>query len=147
MRYWLLLLTSIVLSIAGIVWGILSKDPANGARGGAIAVMVSLVALFISRGYGAKVYDIIARQMQEIGKSADRPQGMSVEERIQALKNQITGLGEQIGLNTQEQFEQNVFLALSTATGTLAWGFGDMATTGLLYIMQIKPVPSCMCVN
>jgi hypothetical protein len=96
--------------------------------------MVSLVALFIARGYGVKVYDIIANQMQEIGKSADRPQGMSVEERIQSLKNQLTGMGEQIRLNAEEQFEQNVFLAISTAIGTLAWGFGDMVTTGLLHL-------------
>jgi hypothetical protein len=147
MRYWLLFAASVVLSIAGITWGVLSGNPVNGTRGGSVAVMFSFAALFISRGYGAKVYDIIAHQMQEMGRSADRPQGTSVEERIESLKTQLTAMGEQIRLNAEEQFEQNICLALSTVTGTLTWGFGDMATTGLLHSKPVIAAWLCQILN
>jgi hypothetical protein len=137
MRYWAVLSASIVLSILGIIWGVLSANPANGARGGALAVMISLVALFISREYGAKVYDIIAHQMQEIGRSADSPRETSIEENIEALKNQLTAMGEQSRLNGQEQSKQNFVLAVATAIGTFVWGFGDMITT---FVLWSKPV-------
>jgi hypothetical protein len=135
--YWIILLLSAISSITGIVAGGFFFEPADGGRGGAVAVVISLIALFTSRGYGTRIYNIIVNEIEGlVNIDSDTSNNAPVDreyvrEHIQSLKIQLTALSHHLSLDATEQRIQNIFLAVSTAIGTFVWGFGDIAASHL----------------
>ena len=68
LRYGLVVLASILLSVGGILIGAFVTQPADGGRGGAIAVALAFFVLFVRRDYGARVYAAITRKSRRSKK-------------------------------------------------------------------------------
>jgi hypothetical protein len=65
-RFGIVLTFAIILSAGGIPFAaFVTKSAQDGGRGGALAVALSFAVLFLSRGYGTKVYDILTKEAQE----------------------------------------------------------------------------------
>ncbi len=136
--YWAILLLVIVLSAGGIfVAGFITKDPLDGTRGGALAVGLSLVVLFLRPNYGQRVYKILTieavrtKVIIESLKVNPHPASSAPSE-----KDKIDALVAGAKADTDEQQLQNIFLALSSGIGTLVWGFGDLPATWLIAVLS-----------
>jgi hypothetical protein len=123
---------SIALSIGGVAFAIFySKHDVDGQRGGAIADIIALAALFGTRNYAAGVYEALTREsigrrvrIFNLTKSRNNT-SVTVSTAI-PLEAKIKGLEARLGLEAQGQVKQNIWLALSTTVGTAFWGFGDI---------------------
>jgi len=132
--YWVILSLVILLSAGGIfVAGFITKDPLDATRGGALAVGLSLIVLFLRPNYGQRVYEILTieavrtRTIIESLKVNPQPVSPSPSE-----KEKIDALVAGAKADTDEQKLQNIFLALSSGIGTLVWGFGDFPAKWLI---------------
>jgi hypothetical protein len=137
---WLLILC-IALSFGGIaVAAFATCNPNDAGRGGALAVALSFAALFLSKSYGALIYDLITKTIPEIerniGASPETTPPVSAEikpfyDRLVMLENKSTGLAAKLGTDANGQKIQNGYLAAASIIGTLVWGFGDLASPHL----------------
>jgi hypothetical protein len=133
-RYRGVLLLCIVLSVGWIIASAITNHPADGGRGGAIAVAVSLVVMFLSRGYGSKAFlariSSITSEEQLKGIEADT-NAPDANARISALEQNVSAIVTAIrtsqDITDSSTRRQSWFLAISSGVGTIAWGFGDWA--------------------
>jgi len=132
MKYLAVLALAIALSAGGIAYAVHgSKNKDDGGRGGALAVAVAFIVLFVGRSQGTKVYTILAEEGPQLLNSieaqagatpdptADQADSSPVETRVNALLAKLR-------TDANEQRIQNIYLALTSVIGTLAWGFGDL---------------------
>lgn len=97
---------SIALSIGGIVYAVARSIPADGGRGGALAVALTFFMLFMSRGTAE---DALAGPL---------PQGIPDGEIIR-IRNALASM-------LDWQSNEKIYLTISSVCGTIAWGFGDV---------------------
>jgi hypothetical protein len=132
-RYNLVLASCVLLSLGGIVWAAAADSAADAGRGGAIAVAVSFVVMFLSRGYGARA--LLARMSTidskvQLSRLAGKPEPDD-QTKIANLNHDVAAIAA--ALRTSQRItdasltRQNRILAISSGIGTIAWGFGDWA--------------------
>jgi hypothetical protein len=132
---------SVFLSLGGILIGAFVTEPADGGRGGAIAVALAFLVLFVRRGYGARVYEAIARDLpamrEEVSKlrQGTAPATANAEDLAQ-VKRQVTAIVSRIDTEADGQKIQNRALAWASCIGTIAWGFGDMLAKWLSKVIR-----------
>jgi len=131
--YALVFVVSTGFSIGGIVFAAL-HDPMDGGRGGAIAVAIAFICLFIRRDFGLLAYKAIVdeipqlqgeiktilQRLEDVAVSSESPSDATRE-----LTRRVDGISELIAVNADGQTRQNFAVAVASVAGTLAWGFGD----------------------
>jgi hypothetical protein len=132
-----------LLSVGGIVYAVcVTKSAQDGGRGGALAVALSFAVLFLSRGYGTRVYDILTKEAPEAIAELDKLTGKSGN-RVITADEKIDALVSKTRIDAQVQESQNIFLAASSAIGTIAWGFGDMVAQYFIGVPAAIPCLGC----
>jgi hypothetical protein len=118
----------ITSSLLGIILAVfVTCDPADGGRGGAVAVALALFNLFISKNYGLRLFEArttiprLIAGFQKLGKLA--PTLAEAALTPDKLAEEVTAA---LKTDNTEQNRLNWYLAFSTFVGTLAWGFGDI---------------------
>jgi hypothetical protein len=134
-KYLAILILAIALSAGGIAYAVhCSKNQDDGGRGGALAVALAFVVLFVSRGQGAKVYDILADEGPELLKKIEalqvtRPALGETAGKVAnnpTAETRVNALVAKLRTDSNDQRKQNIYLAFTSVIGTLAWGFGDL---------------------
>ena len=117
-KNWTVLIIALGLSLGWIIYAALHST-ADGGRGGALAVCLSLCTLFWNAPYGVKVQ----RELQEAQVSAKNG--------AESLEIAVDGILSRMNIEADGLGKQNRFLFWSSGLGTLAWGFGDWAAQWL----------------
>src|SRR2546421_12405953 len=141
-RFWLVFSTSIVSSIGGLLVAVfVTRNAADGGRGGAIGPAVALAFMFLTRDYGAKLYSAVTRRLPDIeariklleqkGPRGEKP-APPAEATLADLRTRVDALAAAIAIDAKGQKTQNAFLALATFVGTIVWGFGDLGAQILI---------------
>jgi hypothetical protein len=153
--YRCILALCLILSGAGIWIAIhVTKDSADGARGGAVAVGVALISLFLSRDYGARIQRAVSEVLPTAMKKIDdwrRKLDKSTTEReadknsnivsqINGIRERVSGIEHRLTADAEGQKVQNFYLALATAAGTFFWAFGDVVAKCLIPV-SVPPRP------
>ncbi|HEV2962129.1 MAG TPA: hypothetical protein VG649_09920 [Candidatus Angelobacter sp.] len=141
-RYGLVVLIAVVLSVAGVLIGAFVTDPADGGRGGAVAVALAFIVLFVRRDYGSRVYDALTKDIPALRQQirnlregkADVPKD---GENLAEIKKQVTAIVSRLDTESDGQKDQNRALAWASCIGTIAWGFGDLAAKLLKLVCHI----------
>jgi hypothetical protein len=135
-RYGLVVLASILLSVGGILTGAFVTRPADGGRGGAIAVALAFFVLFVRRDYGARVYAALTKEIPAIKEEVSllrqsKPAPAASAPDIGQVKRQVTAIVSRLDTEADGQKIQNRALAWASCIGTIAWGFGDVLASWL----------------
>lgn len=133
-----LVIVACLVSLAGIFWAaFISGNSDDGGRGGAIAVGLSLFALFGTRNYAAEMYEAMTtnrgdseRRILKLTRPGQQPGTAPVK-----TDERVTALVARLQSEAEGQKLQNKCLALSSGVGTIAWGFGDVAAKALMACM------------
>jgi hypothetical protein len=130
-RYNSVVVASIALSLGGVAVGAWVTKPDDGGRGGAIAVALAFLILFVRRNYGARVYDALTKDIPSL-----RDQIISLRQGKEPLAKDMGDTGElrrqliamvsRLDIEADGQNRQNRALAWASCIGTIAWGFGDI---------------------
>jgi hypothetical protein len=138
-RFVIVLCIAVLLSAGSIPFAAyVTKSAQDGGRGGALAVALSFAVLFLSRGYGTKVYDVLTKEAQAVNTNLQKIRGaagggaLTSDQKIDALVSKTT-------IDADVQHNQNVYLAWSSGIGTIAWGFGDIAAQWLIGAPAVVP--------
>jgi len=125
-----------VLSLGGIAVGAWITKPSDGGRGGAIAVALAFLILFIRRDYGARLYQAIVTDIPGIkDQITNLRQGREVVPTAATdaatLHRQFVAIVSRLDTEADGQNRQNGALAWASCIGTIAWGFGDIVACWL----------------
>jgi hypothetical protein len=104
-------IVSIALSIGGIVYAFVRSVPADGGRGGALALALTFFMLFMGRG------------TPEDALREPIPDGIPNGESMR-VRNALASM-------LDWQSKEKVYLTISSVCGTIAWGFGDVISAWL----------------
>jgi hypothetical protein len=119
-RYAAVITLSFAISIAGVLWAAHRHTWQEGGRGGALATLVSLAALFLRPDYGLRIY--------EARKARIKPNLSKLDELAEELKALVAGWR----INSRGQAHQNRALVIASFIGTFFWGFGDQIAKRLM---------------
>jgi len=140
-KYRAIVFFSALSSAGGIFLGVVGWIKIENAnRGGAIAVALAFLTLFVRSDYGARLQAAINDSPQiaaiiETFKENSAPTQHDQQAKDhQALKTQVVGLTERLKADAASQARQNRALTWASVIGTLIWGFGD------LFACQIQKV-------
>jgi hypothetical protein len=132
------LIVCVILSIGGIV---IAGQPSDAGRGGALAVALSLVILFFSESPGMRTFSLLTIDAVELKNRIKRlddtpkiePSDKTVDDQLKHIETRLDDVCKAfIGshkINERALFWNNFQMALGSAVGTLAWGFGDFFVT------------------
>jgi hypothetical protein len=109
-KYFILSGIAIAISVLWIIGAAILDRPSDGGRGGAIGVALSFYILFANNNLAARGYN--------------RLKNAPVKEQIEMIESRFD-------VADKATRRQNQFLIWSSVIGTIAWGFGDWAATGL----------------
>jgi hypothetical protein len=109
---------AILFSFGWIVGAAYYKLEDTGGRGGAIAVALSFYLLFIGG-------DLARRVQNTLQESA-------------TLDARMTGVEANLHIRDLTTKHQNIYLAVSSIVGTIAWGFGDLAAKHVPTVLITK---------
>lgn len=133
--YRLIFFLSIVLSLIGIVVGVLRHSNADGQRGGALADMIALYTLFV-RHDDNSAYRVLSIEIPAFRKFLEKFGPLTDAQAIRILaldlEAQAASINMQLKDGAERQETQNFWLAWTTVVGTLFWGFGDLPTQWLI---------------
>lgn len=131
--YWRSLVTfvlALLVSSSSIVYALyVSGHSSDAARGGSVVVALSFLFLFLGNGVSARVYDILTHEVQELDRSL--------------APSEAKALSQRIRLQRDEEQQKNVLLAISSATGTLFWGFGDVIACKIAGLLTTVHLVEC----
>ena len=128
---WLLLL-AIVLSVAGVMIGLVSGYPCEAGRGGAASVVVSFFFLFWSHAYGNQILKEYKDAQDELGEEPE-----DIDERLTNLSDEFEVWTAKLVEDENGQRRQNLFLAWAAGIGTAFWGFGDLLANGIAILFNM----------
>jgi hypothetical protein len=138
-RFRIVLLVAILLSLGSIPVAVYVTGSAqDGGRGGALAVALSFTVLFLSRGYGTTVYNILTKEAQEVDQTLKKIRGEKGSATLTPAQK-IDALISKTKIDATLQHTQNVYLAWSSGIGTIAWGFGDIPAQWLIGAPVVAP--------
>ncbi len=134
----LFLMIGVIAILAAVVGVLLAayvfENADHGGRGGAVAVAIALVTLFATRNYANDVYDALTNPSQDVrtrilkltkGTLPNAPSLTNADQKLTALEARFR-------LEAEGQRTKNIWLAVSTAVGTIFWGFGDLFAKWLM---------------
>ncbi len=136
-----LVVAAAVLSAGGVAYAVLvSGDPSDGGRGGALAVALTLVAFFLRWPLGERLATALTeklpaleRRIADFGEDdAATRNAYTLERRAVDLERRLHALEPASRVEAEGELRLNGHLALATAIGTLTWAFGDMAAAALV---------------
>ena len=134
-RYGVVVLAAIVFSLTGIYVGAFVTDPSDGGPGGALAVALAFLVLFVRKDYGSRVYDALTKDIpalrQQISNLREGKTVTPKEADLGQIKTQVTAVVNRLDTESDGQKIQNRALAWASCIGTIAWGFGDIAAKWL----------------
>lgn len=132
---------AVVLSVGGVIFAaFVSKDMADGGRGGALADALALAALFGTRNYAADTYEALTTRAIELRSRILKLSGSGAvpgaipneESEIAEVKRRLGAFETRLRLDAQGAYTQNFALAVATFVGTVFWGFGDLFAAWLV---------------
>jgi hypothetical protein len=126
----ILLCLSLLLSLGGMAAGYFLNNPDLGPRGGAVAVAISLFALFANRQHGKEAYEVLTSVRARLNgkKEPTTAQALTLEK----LSQQLDDIVLWISIDLEGQAKQNFYMSIAAFTGTIVWGFGDWVDKWLL---------------
>jgi uncharacterized protein YcfJ len=108
----------------GWFWAIhKSGCDSDAGRGGAIADVIALGSVLLTRGDAATLYNLLSKKKTRATTGAAKP--IDIESTKILLQQEISTLLVLLDRDAEEQQIQNWCLAIGTTIGTLVWGFGD----------------------
>ncbi len=114
----------ILLGIAGVVYAVFWGAAADGSRGGALAVALTFFMLFLDRGTAKDLLEADLPASQQVGEIPCSDAELTTY--LAKLATEDTKDRNALAAMLDWQDEQKVPLALSSVTGTIFWGFGDV---------------------
>src|SRR6266404_1107794 len=141
---------SLACSIGGIPFAAyVCKSDAHAGRGGAIGSALAFLFLFVTTDYGTKLFEAVTKDLPELRARVARLKTQTetpaevtaptveanvarLEQKINKIETEVSTLVNRIDIDGQGQRAQNIWLAVATVIGTIAWGFGDLAAKYLL---------------
>lgn len=140
-KMWALVAGSSALSVGGVaVAALVTADPVDGGRGGALAVALTLVAFFLRKDVNEKLRLTFTRTLPELRAAIDEFSGAPEREKtkVPAAGPIVTPTQRldaiETSLRVTEQSEQRMdrYVAAAAVIGTLFWGFGDIVAKWFL---------------
>lgn len=151
---WLAALVAVV-SVGGIFFAVfITGNKEDGGRGGAIAVAIALFNLFISKGYGMRLFNVTevkiptlisrieqrrkedkapvpAANKREEDKApapdTNKREGDQAPAQGTSKTTDLAGaISQAFDDQAKEQKQLNRYLAWTTLGATIVWGFGDL---------------------
>ncbi len=127
-RLALTMIGSIALSVGGVVYACLTRNAADGGRGGALAVALTFFMLFMGRGTAeaaleAPILDPATRRSVDAGDLNPKHVAM-----------QIVRVRSAVASMLDWQSKEKLYLTIASICGTLFWGFGDIVAAMLCRI-------------
>lgn len=121
-----------LLSVGGVAYSIfISHKSVDAGRGGALAVALSFATLFLSRGYGDRVYSILTVDADTASQLVAKLRGeVDDKAKLVTADQKLDALFTKIQIDAGDQQVQNFYLAWSSVVGTIFWGFGDLLAIG-----------------
>lgn len=117
-----ILIAAVIISFLWIIGAAYYKLEATAGRGGAIAVAISFFWLFGGQDLGAKIANHVRKKYErQKDKTKQDPKMIDLEVRVASLT-----------VNRASSKHYNKYLMISSVTGTLAWGFGDLVAMHLM---------------
>jgi hypothetical protein len=117
---------SVLLAAGWFLYALHSHSKDDAGRGGAVAIMISFVLLFLRRNLGERVYETILKSNPSLAeKISDLDNGVFVPFTSEESTWLFHGILGRINTEADEQKNQNFALFLSSVFGTFVWGFGD----------------------
>jgi ABC-type transport system involved in cytochrome bd biosynthesis fused ATPase/permease subunit len=117
----------VTLSFGGVFLSAFVWDSSHGGRGGALAVALALFALFATRNDAVEMYDALTHRGEQLkARILNLTRSTRREDPIRTAEEKLTALEKRLEWEAEGQRVQNFYLALSTAVGTVFWGFGDL---------------------
>lgn len=137
---WAVFALSIVASVGGVAWAVISNHPLDGGRGGAIGTAIALAFMFINRDYGYRIYKAMvtraparAGEIAELRNGAVKPPASAAITPDQ-VKSELDTFVAAVVFDAGGQQTQNTFLAIATFISTILWGFGDKLADWLINV-------------
>jgi hypothetical protein len=129
-RYWLVVAVAVLLSAGGIGIAAVASSPADGGRGGAVAVAFSFFMLFVRRDYGARLLRAIIDDIPKLREHINalrggKEPGPPFADGLDELKRNVEAIIVRLDNEASGQRNQNLALAVASIIGTITWGFGD----------------------
>lgn len=120
----LVMIGSVALSAAGVVYAVCCGVAADGGRGGALAVALTFYMLFVGRGTPKSALEVeipvTAPSVEEAPLEAPGSQDPD------KLKMEVARVRNAIASMLDWQGKEKVYLTISSVVGTITWGFGDI---------------------
>src|SRR5437870_4005109 len=115
-RYALVVWGAVALSAAGVVIGAFVTQPTDGGRGGAIAVALAFLVLFVRRDYGSRVYAAITKDVPALRDEINalrqgHAQAAPAAEDVAGIKRQVAAVVSRLDTESDGQKIQNRALA------------------------------------
>ena len=141
---------SAAISLGGIPFAAyICKSDADAGRGGAIGAALAFLFLFVTNDYGTKLFRAVTKELPELRARVARLKTQTeappevtaptveanvarLEQKINKIESEVSTLVNRIDIDGQGQRAQNIWLAVATVIGTIAWGFGDLVAKYLL---------------
>jgi hypothetical protein len=117
---WLKLTTCVALAacVAGIVYACTKGHATDAARGGAVAIALTFVMLFMGRGTAEEA-------LTSSSADASDPARSTLDQQLKAVRND--GLAVRAALVSLLDWhrKERIYLTITSLAGTLTSGFGD----------------------
>jgi hypothetical protein len=132
-RSWIVVLLAVAICAGWWSGAVLLGRPVDAGRGGALAVALAFLTLFMHRSQGDRIFTILADEGPRLLASLD-PDGEDKEKSAAAQLEKVErGLADLFGaIKATRRYESrqasriNVHLSAASVVGTLVWGFGDV---------------------
>ena len=139
-RYRSIFIINFFLSIGAIGLACVYHAPADAGKGGAVAVALSLIVLFLGRNESRRLLETLIGSGKKLrvilpvavvkplhpndAAEMDR-QFVLLQGQVRQLQTDFSALFDDLSQTHEDNRLQNKWMALSAGIGTLAWGFGD----------------------
>ena len=131
-RYLSVVICSIIISVAGVLYGIYSGKAEHGARGGAIATILSLTSLLINRKYDVYAFNS-ACDMAEVDNLTETDFSPDFNPELITFDKFRFIFQSWIGAKSRSDKEKNIYIIVASLFGTFFWGFGDVIAAKFIH--------------
>lgn len=122
-RLWIVALVCVVASFAGVAYAVHSGVAAHGGRGGAIAVALAFLMLFLDR---QTARDYLEMKMPDTGRLPAPTDDEKLAEYLTKQATEQNRTHNTLAVLIDWDHKHKWPLAVSSVVGTLSWGFGDV---------------------
>jgi hypothetical protein len=128
--------TSLVLSVGGIIYAVWFGTAADGGRGGGLTVALAFLILFLGRGGAEAALDVVLPAEEEEPSQPDtrtdeQKQIATLTKQQGALEFEVTTLRNALSASLDGSGREKLWLTCASVFGTLVWTFGDVVARHL----------------